>query len=179
MQIRKLLWLLMLLVSGCAEYPIKTSSWPDTMPSNETFLANYQQDGVNANLQSLDEYLLWVKRFYQGWELYPNGWITLSDNVARKLQEPLLARAVKEKLRNLGVVIAAEWAKNNETRRITTQQVSVWGNALLNSLQHGETLSILERVAQDVEDLLANRISPEQITENRFYAEEDIFKDIN
>lgn len=178
MHIRRMLCVLMLVASGCAEYPIKTTAWSDAMPADEVFLAHYQQDTRNANLQSLDDYLLWVKRFYLGWELYPDGWNRLTDRLVWKLEDPMLVQAAKEKLQNLGVVIASEWAKNNQTRRITSQHVSVWGNALLNSLHHGETLSILERVEQDVEDLLANRVSPALITENRFYPEDDIFSEL-
>ena len=179
MQIRRTMCLLILVLSGCAEYPITNSDWPTGLPAYEIFRDNYRRDSDNAQYQSLEQYLTWAKRFYLGWELYPTGWNSLSRDLMLRIDDPSMTAKLEASLKRLGTIIAAEWAKDNRIRRINTRQVSIWGNALLNSIQHHETSNILELVAKDVEDLLENRISSDEITENRFYAEEDIFKDIN
>lgn len=180
MQIRRLTWLLIFaVVSGCADYQIKESAWSNELPLKEYFLKSYQRDSINANLQPLDQYLAWVKRFYLGWEAYPSGWNNVTQDLLYKIKDPVATEEIKHKMDRLGKSISAEWSKNNTTRRICSQHISIWGNALLKSVEYGETLKILDRVAADVDDLLENRISADVITENRFYLEEDIFKDIN
>lgn len=179
MQFRRLIWLLIFAVSGCADYQIKESAWPNELPPEEYFLKNYLRDSINVNLQPLDQYLTWVKRFYHGWEVHPTGWNNVTQDLLYKIKDPVATDEIRLKMDRLGKSISGEWAKNNTTRRISTQHISIWGNALLKSVEYGETHKILDRVAMDVEDLLDNRISADVITENRFYIEEDIFKDIN
>ncbi len=157
------------------KYPV----WPDDLPKYTYFIGEYQRDSVNTNTQTLDQYLTWVKRFYQGWELYPSGWNSIKQDLLLRIKDPILAGEVKDKMDDLGLSISREWAKSNDTRAINTRHVSIWGNALLKSLQQGETLQIIERITADVQDLIGKKISADVITENRFYAEEDIFKDVN
>ncbi len=166
-------------MTACAEHTLQELDWPNELPTYDTFLDDYRRDPTNARYQTLAQYLSWVKRFYLGWELYPRGWVHLSQDLLFRIDDPLLAAELKDRLANLSAVIASEWAKDNRVRHIDTRQVSIWGNALLTSLRYGETLSIPERVTEDVHDLLNNRISSEVITENRFYAEEDIFSEID
>jgi hypothetical protein len=179
MQIRRLIWLLIFAVSGCADYQIKESAWSNELPPEEYFLKSYMRDSINSNLQPFDQYLTWIKRFYQGWEVYPNGWNNVTQDLLHKIKDPVALEEIKQQMDRLGKSISGEWAKNNATRRINTQHVSIWGNALLKSVEYGETSKILDRITADVDDLLGNRISADVITENRFYIEEDIFKDIN
>ncbi len=179
MLIRLFLLVMMLAVCGCAATPAKSPAWSEALPAEDYFLIVYQQDGANSSRQNLDDYLNWVQRFYQGWELYPNGWNAITAALLQRLADPEVAAAVQDKMAGLGLLIGAEWAKNNQTRSINTRHVSIWGNALLKSLAQGETLLLLDKVSADVDDLLGKRISADVITEDRFYAEEDIFKNIN
>lgn len=179
-RIRHLTLLVVFILPACAAVQEKELIWPKELPAHDYFLNIYRQDSTNAKLQPVDQYMLWVMRFYQGSELYPNGWDNVTQDLLLRIKEPELAIEIKNKMEHLGLLISGEWAKNNKTRLITSQHVSIWGNALLRSLEQGETLDILERVAADVDDLMSNKISADVITENRFYAvEEDIFKEIN
>ena len=168
-----------MVLTACGTLPVKGPIWPAELPKYDYFLNLYQRDTVNASIQPQDQYLSWVIRFYQGWELYPKGWNDITQDVLLSIKAPALAGDVKDKMVGLGLSIAGEWAKNNETRIINTRHVAIWGNALLKSLQQGETLEIIDRVAADVQDLISKRISADVITENRFYVEEDIFKEVN
>lgn len=179
MKIRLLAILMIMVLPACGTIMTKNQVWPDDLPRYDYFFNEYQRDSVNTNTQTLDQYLTWVKRFYQGWELYPSGWNNIKQDLLLRIKDPVLAGEVKEKMDDLGLSISREWAKNNDSRVINTRHVSIWGNALLKSLQQGETLEIIERITADVHDLIAKKISADVITENRFYAEEDIFKDVN
>lgn len=176
---RLMLLLFMIALQGCASHAVKDIDWPAQLPPQSYFEDIYRQDVINAKKQALDQYLTWVIRFYQGSEIYPNGWNVVTRDVLLSLKSPEAARDVETEMADIGLLIAGEWAKNNETRQINTRHVSIWGNAVLKSIEHGETKAIIDRVQGDVEDLLANRISASVITENRFYSEEDLFQDIN
>jgi hypothetical protein len=179
MKIQLLAILIIMVFPACGILSTKDSMWPDDLPRYEYFLQEYQRDLVNTNTQNLDQYLTWVTRFYHGWELYPSGWNNIKHDLLLRIKDPQLAKDVNDKMDDLGLSISREWAKNNDTRVINTRHVSIWGNALLKSLEKGETLQIIERIASDVQDLIGKKISADVITENRFYVEEDIFKDVN
>lgn len=179
MKAKCVLWLLVLLLAGCVENQLNDNRWSNEQNEDEYFVKCYWRDPINAERQSIDQYLLWIDRFYLGWEIYPHGWNQVTADLLAKIQEPDQVKQVADKMAYLGKTISAEWAKNNATRRINSQHISIWGNALLKSLEFGETLKIIDLVGHDVDDLLENRISAAMITENRFYSEEDIFKDLN
>ena len=177
MQIRRLFLVIILAaLQACSANQATETAWPDELPPHEYFLNLYQQDSTNNNIQNLDQYMTWVIRFYQGSELYPNGWNSVTQTLLLGIKDLESANGVEDKMARLGLLISGEWAKNNSTRLINTRHISIWGNALLKSLEHGETLELIDRVTADVEDLLASRISSDVITENRFYAEEDILQ---
>ena len=77
-------WSLMLLfvsswLAGCASTGNNLSHWPTDIPDRSHYVALYQADGENAELQSDDEYLKWVVRFYRGWALSPYSWDWLTE----------------------------------------------------------------------------------------------------
>lgn len=179
MTLRVLIFLAISWLGGCAAEPLRQSVWPETLPAQAEFAEHYRQDRRNAERQSLEQYLTWVERFYQGWELYPTGWNRISQDLAAKIADPAAKPEIAAKLRRLGIAIAAEWAKDNAVRRITTRHVGIWGNALQKSAERAEIAAILDRVLDDVDNLLNNRIAADIITENRFYIEEDVLNQIN
>ena len=179
MSILLLVLVLLFTLPGCAVFSAKQPLWPAELKHQTYFLQLYQQDPGNAKIQNLDQYLAWVISFYQGTELYPKGWNSISADLMYKLPDPALASEVQNKLERIGLLIAGEWAKSNQTRLITTRHVAIWGNALQKSAEQGGMPELLDRVTIDVEDLLARRLTAEAITEDRFYAEEDIFKYLN
>jgi len=168
-----ILFLVILDLTGCATQSTKEPFWPKDLPQRTFFLDQYQNDLTNKNCQNLDEYLTWITRFYQGWEMYPNGWNTMRREILQKNKNHQEAENIKVKLEHLGLLISAEWAKNNHTRLINTHHVSVWVQALLKSVDHNETLKILDRVSVDVEGLLTHRIAKDAITADRYYVFDD------
>lgn len=179
MKVRVLMCWLLGFLWGCSTNEVRQSAWPESMPAHAVFAEHYQRDRHNAELQSLQEYLTWVERFYLGWELYPTGWIDISRDLTAKLTEPSLKHQMQTKLEGLGVAIAAEWAKDNTVRRITTRHIGIWGEALRKSAERAELPRILDRVLEDVDNLINNQIAADVITENRFYIVEDVLNEIN
>ena len=165
--------LLISVISGCATNKIQDPNWPNELPPRAYFLDQYQQDLTNQKTQNQEEYLTWIVRFYKGSDLYPNGWNNITQDIVLKLKSAPTADNIKVKLNLLGLLISEEWAKNNKTRMISSYHVSVWGNALLKSLEQSETLELIDRVASDVDDLLARKIPAEIIVADRYYVQDE------
>jgi hypothetical protein len=179
MKVRVLIYLAIGLFWGCSAAVVQQSTWLEQLPPQTWFAKYYHQDRYNAERQSLEQYLIWVERFYQGWEVHPTGWNSISRDLAAKIADPSLKSETQIKLQRLGIAIATERAKDNAVRRITTRHVAIWGNALQKSADRAEIPEILDRVLDDVDNLLNNRMTADVITENRFYAEEDVLDEIN
>ncbi|MCE3251582.1 MAG: hypothetical protein K0Q67_592 [Cellvibrio sp.] len=152
----------------------QTDSWPSEMPSRTYFLKVYEADDTNKQIQTQEEYLTWIVRFYNGWELYRRGWITMTDELIAQVENPHQVEEIRYKIDRIGRLVSGEWAKKSDTRTIYLRHVSIWGNALLESLDRDQALPLINRVNQDVDDLLANRINPDIITAERYFpADED------
>lgn len=160
----------LLLLAGCSHL---REHWPAEVPNKNRFLAVYQQDKINKAKQTQDEYLLWVERFYMGWEVYRRGWLKTTNELLEQIESPADQRKFKKKMDQLGFAISSEWAKKSKTRRIFTRHVSIWGNALIESLDRGEHEQLIEKVQQDVNALLAHKLEPDLITASRYYPEDE------
>lgn len=165
------------LLTACTSHPPKSAQWPRELPSREYFVANYDADIENKKSQDLDEYLMWVLRFYQGWELYHNGWTRVTVDSLRTVTDPVEAEAIKSHMYIIGKNIAGEWAKNKKERRVLTKHVAVWGNALVESIKRGKELALVEKIDIDITNLLAERLSINDIKPERYFPadKDDVF----
>lgn len=169
---------LLLLLSACATQKHVQSNWPAELPPLAYFEAVYAADAQNAQEQTLDEYLLWVKRYYLGWELYRRGWMDVTEDLVGQMDDPQKAEHVKEKMFLIGKSVSGEWAKKTKQRKIFTRHVAIWGNALVESMMRGEEEVLINSVASDVNNLLAEKLPVEAITADRYYQQDknDIFR---
>lgn len=159
---------------ACSTHRSAQDTWPDAMPSRAYFVKVYEADKINKQIQTRDEYLTWILRFYNGWELYRRGWIKMTDELVAQVQDPQQVTEIRYKIDRIGRLVSGEWAKKSDTRTIYLRHVSIWGNALLESLDRDQALPLINQVNQDVDDLLAHRIKPEVITADRYFpADED------
>ncbi|MES2624926.1 MAG: hypothetical protein V4628_06585 [Pseudomonadota bacterium] len=161
------LFSLIILVSSCASTP---PSWPDSLPAVSTFQTNWKADAANQEIQSQDEYLLWVQRFYEGYNTVP-GWFDLTTRVLASVPDNDRA-TVTEQLSALSLRISGEWAKDNSVRRIDTSTVATWRDALQESLSRMELNAYLARLNQDIDSLLAGELSTDDISFERYYTDE-------
>jgi hypothetical protein len=151
--------------------------WPKDMPPRAYFIASYEADDENKKSEDLDEYLLWVVRFYQGWELYRNGWTQVTADSLIGVNDPALAHEIKTKMDLIGKAIGSEWPKNKKDRRILTRHIVVWGNALVESIKRGQELALINRVLADTDGLVQHRIDLEDIKAERYFPRDgdDVF----
>ena len=159
-----------LLVSCSSMEPAQT---PPDAAEDPWFAAQYEQDDANQAVQERQEYLSWIQRFYNGMNRIP-GWQFMSEQVVEKAPVDEQAE-VSQRLNSLGRVIAAEWAKDNRVRLITTRMVNIWRQALEEAVSQEELLPYLEQVETDIERLLAERLPPEEIEFERYFIDEFAF----
>jgi len=152
---------------SCASAPV---SWPSTLPPLSYFQANWENDAANQQVQPETEYLLWIQRFYEGFNTVP-GWFELETQVLARLPPDERASAA-EQLAALGLKISGEWAKDNSVRRIETSTVATWRDALQESLSRMELDSYLMLLTQDIAALLDGSLTSDDITFERYYIDE-------
>lgn len=158
-----------LMLAGCAtreELPY----WSGDLPQRSWFQQQWRTDSANRRVQPQAEYLLWVARFYEGFNLAP-GWHGMMDQVQRRLSEDKWQDA-EPRLRDLGRSIGAEWAKDNSVRKLNTRTVAVWRDALLEALAQSDLDAYLLRLEQDVAALLDGRLARDAIHFERYYLDE-------
>ncbi len=149
-------------------------SWPENIPSRAFFVDIYHQTtDPNPSMAMLERHLTWIKRFYQGSMLYPLGWNRMTELLVASMPGQQDKQEAAERLYNLGKRISVEWAQDNHVRNIDSSNVATWGNALKTSAERMEQIEFIGRVEQDVEDLIARRLDPSEITRERYYPPDD------
>lgn len=154
------------LLGGCMSSAF-LEQWPEQIPQQSYFKQLYREDGSNKVRQSEDEYLIWVARFYEGWEMMPIGWQDISESVLVDL-EPLQYRAIDGHLDRIGAQISGEWAKDNEVRQIDSRMLSLWAGVMQAQYSAEYRIAAVQFIARDVDDILSGALPEEQITEDRY-----------
>lgn len=172
--------LLLMALSGCAMFQpdISQRGWPGDIPPRSEFEALYAADERNMKQQSEAEYLIWVNRFYHGWQLYPQGWNDLVPEILEGVEDPLERARLEAELYDAGRFIASEWSKDADTRKVRTKQLSIWGNAMREAVTRDEIRQMVEQIARDVDRLKSQQLTYSDITSTRYYAEDenDVFR---
>lgn len=173
-----LIGLLTLALIGCVGPRQASENWPESLPPLSFFKEFYYADRKNQEQQTLNNYLRWVRNFYQGFELYRQGWNDFVPEVLADIEDPQKKAEVERQLYYLGRDISAEWGKYDEKRRVRTRHLSVWGNAMRTAMAEGEVLEIINKVEQDVEALLNQTLDPKEIRAERYFEqdEDDAFR---
>ncbi len=153
---------------ACSSTPRHTV-WPVELPPKQYFVTYYQQDPDFQKITKLDTYLLWIRRFYFGWDFYRRGWLQATDELTATLNTHEEKVKGKRLMLAIGAKISAEWAKDRTLRVINTRHMIIWGNALNNSMVKKQQFSVLSLVKNDVESLLKREIKPKEIITSRYY----------
>ena len=154
--------------AGCTLAPVRQRDWPTDIPSLSHYEAVYANDSQNQAIQTKDEYLTWVIRFYQGWEGYPRGWRDIAREASATVAAAQRAK-LEQKFMRLGKFVSSEWAKDSSSRVIFTRTIAAWGDALYEAAERGEVNALLDRVGSDVEALLSHKLDADSITLDRYY----------
>lgn len=158
------IYLSFLVLIGCAS---GVRAWPEQLPAQRYFVSSYEQDTKNKVLQSQEDYLTWIVRFYEGWELMPTGWHDLRENMLFGLEGSDHVEMGKN-LGMLGAMISAEWAKDNSVRRIDSAMLSLWGGVIQADFAVEARKSSVELIMQDVSAVLAGATPASAINEERY-----------
>lgn len=86
------------------------------------FRQAFDADPANQKKQSWSDYAGWVKTFYEGKRFPPvPGWTSRESELAAK------APHAREQVQRTGRWLAAEWAKDNAVRKVSTSDLQAWG----------------------------------------------------
>lgn len=154
-----------LLLTACITPSIR--DWPDEVPRQALFESAYRADEVNQQFQTRQEYLEWILGFYQGTVIYPTGWLDVEAQLLDRTP-PQRQQQLDERLEELGIVIGAEWAKENDARLIDNRMLALWGSTLQLMEDAEGRLEAIEMVARDIDLLLEGDLQKEDITETRY-----------
>ena len=162
-------YVLVLLLGACMGGP--RQEWPTQLPSQQVFEAAFDADQANGEVQTEADYLLWVKRFYLGWALYPNGWEWLTATVLEATPDARERDRLRRQMAGIGQKIVSEWAKDSQHRAINTSHLIVWGNAVRLAVKEGSQAMLADKIAGDVDELLSQGLRPSQIEMDRYFPE--------
>jgi len=163
-----LLFMMSMLCVACAGLSVKPTEWPEDLPPMDYYENAYEQDSRNQALQSREKYLTWVRRFYKGWDLYQDGWLVTTRDILLGIEDDAARQQVEEKLFELGKLLSAEWAKESPERAVQTRELSIWGQALLKSLDRQRQEKLVDHVTRDVNALLGGSLDRTDINLKRY-----------
>lgn len=146
------------------------NNWPSDLPAQAVFIDAWQkQNKAGTNDSTKKEHLVWVRRFYEGSILYPIGWNDMIQSVANSITSTSDKLLIERRLKDLGLAICIEWAKNNRDRKIDSAAIAVWGDALRTAAQRQEQSDFIDKVETDVNALLTGKLQAAQIHRERYY----------
>jgi len=153
---------------GCSTTQQARLDWPEQLPQRAHYVALYEADQGNQEVQTQEEYLKWVKRFYRGWALSPYSWNWLVQNALEKA-EPGHREELGALLASIGWRVSGEWAKDDKHRSINSRNLMTWGDALKLALRRGEYIDLVQRISNDVDSMLAYELHADAISFDRYF----------
>jgi hypothetical protein len=166
--------ILLLILAGCST-TATNKDWPVELPARKIFVDEFldKRQLEVADPKVIDAHLTWVVRFYQGTILYPNGWNRISERFIASIDQPKDKKVMAKRIRTLGILIANEWAQDNDVRRINNTHVSTWGSALRTSAERADQSDYVSKVEYDVNALIDGSLEATEIDYQRYYPSED------
>lgn len=160
------------LLGGCTSTkPLSGKTWHDQLPPKQYFIDYYNAHSNKPESYSIDEYLMWVERFYLGWELFSRGWLKATDELVATLEDPGEQAQAKQLSFDLGKIVSAEWALENDIRKVNSQHLSIWGNALMESMTRQEQLLMLNKILADAKAVVNESLPAKEFHSERYYAQ--------
>ncbi len=170
-------FIIILQIQACTTF-FRDQSWSADLPPQKIFIEYCQNisKGCTTSTETND-HLIWVKRFYNGSILSPNGWNHMSEMVTSSLDNTDDVENTKDRLDKLGLRISLEWARDNDVRLINSQMLSTWANALSISAQQDQQIEFITKLEDDVEKIYLGLLNPDEITRKRYYHEVQDYDD--
>lgn len=114
---------------GFAEESLQNESTALYAPKADDFREAYKSDTANQAKQSWEDYHGWVLTFYRG-NFLDEGWTAHAKRLTSRIKNVELRSMTVDSMNRLGKKIAAEWAKDNDVRRISSKDVAAWGRLI-------------------------------------------------
>ena len=164
---------LSLILSACQSYKLD-DNWPSDIPPRKIFIDGYleKRDLTQATDAELSYHLGWIKKFYQGTTLYPNGWLSASEQFIATIDSRSEKKSVAKRMQKLGIAIGNEWAQDNSIRLINNTNMVTWASAMRTAAERNTHSVFLDKVEKDVQALLSEEISSRDIKYDRYFEEE-------
>ena len=112
------------------------------------FEKKYNEDKENQKLQTKEQYLEWVNKFYDGAMMF-DGWNKITEKTLGKLKSPGNKTKVSGELVALGKMIGGEWSKDNKVRRINSDHLKTWGGQLKDAETDDKILSTIAKIKSE------------------------------
>ena len=166
--------ILLLCLAGCTTLATDRD-WPSDVPKRQIFVDKFLESrGISkVDPKVIDVHLSWITRFYQGTVLFPNGWNRVSERFLASIDQQDEKDKMAKRLYSLGLLIANEWAQDNDIRKVNNANVATWGGALRTSAERNDQSNFISKVERDVEALIAGTLTSSQIDYERYYPSED------
>ena len=159
----------LLLLTSCSLFKIESRDWPANWPPESYFQAIYDLDRANQTAQSYGDYIVWVKRFYSGWEFYPSGWDGIVEQLLATKEDPALQAWLRQGMLEIGAKISSEWAKDNYHRLINSQHLLNWSDAVRHSVTLGQEVWLFAEINQDIAALMNASVTAQSIEQKRYF----------
>ena len=175
--IYSLIILLMSVLLASCSAPVKEgaleNNWPGDIPQYGYYEQLYLQDEDNQTVQTQDDYLTWVKRFFKGWIGFAKGWHDVSQQIVENV--PTQDHdTIRDQLADMGKRVSGEWAKKSKKRLIYTKDLAIWGDALSEALYHEQILETVQSIDRDINALLNKEITSNEITMDRYFSDQNV-----
>ena len=151
---------------GCGSIPVEPAAWPAGLPPRAYYESAWETSGENREIETFEEYLTWVGRFYKGTPV-SLGWTGVSEKVLADLDAEE-ARILAPRLACLGQTVSAEWAKDNAYRRVGTELLRLWVRVLVQAKGAGKALEATDRLLADTVALIRGELEPSSISADRY-----------
>lgn len=163
----------MLLLTACQTYRFDTT-WPSELPPKEIFVAGFLEKRQIKKVRDvrINSHLEWIKKFYLGTLLHPNGWLNASDRFLDTVDSLTQRRLLRGRLYDLGISISNEWAQNNNVRLINSANMIIWGSAMQTAAEQNKHEEFLSDVENDVIDLISGKLKANEIRYERYFHDE-------
>jgi hypothetical protein len=127
-------------------------------PIEDDFRIEYNQDESNRKLQTWEQYWGWVQTFYAGNAL-STGW----KRQAREGASVIKAKSTRNEfiriLNEQGKLIAKEWAKDRNIRKISTMDLLRWNGLIVRAERTEDgTGNIARSILQDLGAQIAQKL---------------------
>ncbi len=113
--------------AGPNALPAPRPSWYE--PSPDDFRPAFARHQAARGHQTWEGYWGWIQTFYEGTRL-ARGWTDRARSLVAEVRSETERDRLWTRLNQIGRIIAAEWARDYDLRRVSTADLLAWGKMM-------------------------------------------------